>query len=371
VQERDPLARGVERYVGLEHIEPRDLHIRNWGNVADGTTFTRRFQPGQVLFGKRRAYQHKAAIAEFDGICSGDILVFEAKPEELIPELVPFIVESDGFFAHALRTSAGSLSPRTKWKEIASYRFPLPPKPEQKRIAEILWAADATVEKWQVTLSALLASRTLLFNELVPKPIKGAFVPLGEVSEMQNGRVFPSQNYQRDGIRLLRPGNLGATGYFDWSDDNTKCLPIAFAKSAAAYLIKPGDLVINLTAQSLEDGFMGRVCLAQLGDEALLNQRIGRFFCKDWLLPEYLFRVMQTIEFRKCVESRCEGTKVRHLYWRHISDFPVQVIDKDRQEDVIRAGRQLDAAENAIRKASSDAALIARGLRESLLSRHV
>jgi type I restriction enzyme S subunit len=52
----DPLAQGIDRYVGLEHLEPGDLRIRSWGNVADGVTFTNRFRPGQVLFGKRRAY---------------------------------------------------------------------------------------------------------------------------------------------------------------------------------------------------------------------------------------------------------------------------------------------------------------------------
>ena len=69
----DPVAAGIDRYVGLEHLEPGDLRIRSWGNVADGVTFTNRFHSGQVLFGKRRAYQRKVAIAEFDGICSSDI----------------------------------------------------------------------------------------------------------------------------------------------------------------------------------------------------------------------------------------------------------------------------------------------------------
>lgn len=50
----DPLAEGVERYVGIEHIEPEDLRIRSWGLAADGTTFTNAFRPGQVLFVKRR-----------------------------------------------------------------------------------------------------------------------------------------------------------------------------------------------------------------------------------------------------------------------------------------------------------------------------
>ena len=53
---KDPRADGIERYVGLEHLEPGDLRIRRWGSVADGVTFTSVFQPGQVLFGKRRAY---------------------------------------------------------------------------------------------------------------------------------------------------------------------------------------------------------------------------------------------------------------------------------------------------------------------------
>jgi len=69
----DPEAAGIDRYVGLEHPEPGDLRIRSWGNVGDGVTFTSRFRPGQVLFGKRRAYQRKVAVAEFDGICSSDI----------------------------------------------------------------------------------------------------------------------------------------------------------------------------------------------------------------------------------------------------------------------------------------------------------
>ncbi len=82
----DPLAAGIERFVGLEHIEPENLHIRSWGNVADGTTFTNTFKRGQVLFGKRRAYQRKVAVADFDGVCSNDIYVFESKdPNVLLP----------------------------------------------------------------------------------------------------------------------------------------------------------------------------------------------------------------------------------------------------------------------------------------------
>ena len=145
--ERNPLGVGLERYIGLEHIEPENLHLKTWGDLSsDEVSFTKRFRKGQVLFGKRRAYQRKVAVAEFDGICSSDILTFEPKDDTLIPELLPFIVQSDGFFEHALGTSSGSLSPRTRWSQLRDYELPLPPKDEQRRIAEILWNADESLQ---------------------------------------------------------------------------------------------------------------------------------------------------------------------------------------------------------------------------------
>ncbi|WP_130715231.1 restriction endonuclease subunit S, partial [Citrobacter freundii] len=156
---KDPLADGFERYVGLEHMEPGDLRIRSYGNVADGVTFTSVFKPGQVLFGKRRAYQRKVAVADFTGVCSGDIYVLETKdPQILLPELLPFICQTEEFFEHAVGTSAGSLSPRTNWTSLSSFEFALPPKNEQSRLVTLL----STIEECLSSLSeAEIATRTL------------------------------------------------------------------------------------------------------------------------------------------------------------------------------------------------------------------
>ena len=154
--EREPEANGIERVVGLEHIDPENLHIRRWNSIEDGTSFARKFVPGQTLFGKRRAYQRKVAYAEFEGICSGDILTFEPKNKKvLLPELLPFICQGDVFFDHALGTSAGSLSPRTSWTALQDFEFPLPPLYEQKRITEILWAADEAAEAYETAVLSL------------------------------------------------------------------------------------------------------------------------------------------------------------------------------------------------------------------------
>ena len=168
--ERNPEENGITRIVGLEHIDPENLHIHRWNNISEGTSFTRKFVPGQTLFGKRRAYQRKVAYAEFTGICSGDILTFEPKDRNiLLPELLPFICQSDAFFSHALDTSAGSLSPRTSWTALKNFSFPLPPLEEQKRLAELLWAADEAVEKWNIVYadmeSLLQTTRNNIFQK--------------------------------------------------------------------------------------------------------------------------------------------------------------------------------------------------------------
>lgn len=165
VRERssDPEGDGFERYVGLEHIDPGDLRIRRWGNVSDGTTFTNVFRAGQVLFGKRRAYQRKVAVADFDGICSGDIYVLEPKGDGLLPELLPFICQTDRFFEHAVGTSAGSLSPRTNWTSLAAYEFHLPPLDEQRRVVRML---DAWVLAGNKHLRAVAVARAVRASAL-------------------------------------------------------------------------------------------------------------------------------------------------------------------------------------------------------------
>jgi type I restriction enzyme S subunit len=168
----DPLAAGIERFVGLEHIEPENLHICSWGLVAEGTTFTNTFQRGQVLFGKRRAYQRKVAVAEFDGVCSSDIYVFESKdPNVLLPKLLPFILQSEGFYEYAVKTSAGSLSPRTNWTHLANYKFPLPPVDEQRRIADLLWAADDAISSTAELIEKAEILKIATMDKLLSKGI--------------------------------------------------------------------------------------------------------------------------------------------------------------------------------------------------------
>ena len=139
--------------VGLEHLIPEEITLTAWDEGSENT-FSKMFRKGNVLFGRRRAYLKKAAVAPFDGICSGDITVIEAKPDRILPELLPFIIQNDDLFDFAVGKSAGSLSPRVKWEHLKNYEFKLPDMEKQKELAELLWAMDNTKKSYQKLIAA-------------------------------------------------------------------------------------------------------------------------------------------------------------------------------------------------------------------------
>ena len=137
-----PADADVERYVGLEHLDSDSLRIRRWGDPSEVESTKLRFQPGDIIFGKRRVYQRKVAVADTEGICSAHAMVLRAKPEVILPEFLPFFMKGDEFMERALSISVGSLSPTINWKSLAKEEFTLPPVQEQARLVELLIAAS-------------------------------------------------------------------------------------------------------------------------------------------------------------------------------------------------------------------------------------
>ena len=155
------------RFIGLENIESGNFQLQGWGEIADGTTFTKRFSKGDILFGKRRAYLKKVAIADFDGVCSGDILVIKAKDKKMLQELLPFYISSDAFMQHAVSTSAGSLSPRTKWKDLAELKVSIPDLTIQAKILEVMQQIEITISQLKQQKTTLKNLKEKLLNEIL------------------------------------------------------------------------------------------------------------------------------------------------------------------------------------------------------------
>ena len=116
--------------------------IKRWGPPAAVTATKLLFRKGDIIFGRRRVYQRKLVVADLDGICSAHALALRARSRVVLPEFLPFFMQSDLFMERAKAISVGSLSPTINWRTLAPEEFALPPLDEQRRIANCLSAVE-------------------------------------------------------------------------------------------------------------------------------------------------------------------------------------------------------------------------------------
>ena len=128
-------------FVGLEHIDSGESILKRWADASTMKSAKKRFYPDDVLYGKLRSYLDKAAIAEMEGICSTDILVFTAN-SKVTPKFLVYLLHTETFVNHAVATSTGISHPRTSWESLGKFTFALPPLSEQRSIANIFQAID-------------------------------------------------------------------------------------------------------------------------------------------------------------------------------------------------------------------------------------
>jgi type I restriction enzyme, S subunit len=315
---------GFDRFVGLEHLEPCDLKIRRWGNVADGTTFTSVFRAGQTLFGKRRAYQRKVGVPDFDGVCSGDIYVLEPKDHNLLPELLPFICQTDRFFEHAVGTSAGSLSPRTNWKSLADFEFALPPLEEQRRIAEVLGAAEEYREMLSQTQVCLHRMKRSAEVEVIYKPLRmaaGSF-DLKIANPIKGWLVCSGQELLDKGyLCALQDGNHGSQ-YPRSSELGDEGLPYI----SASDISEEGDIDLeNCRRIRPERAAKLRIPPAMSGDVILTNNAtVGRVT----RLPEWPSDIVASTSttYYRCNEAMLHPDYLRWFFESSLFQFQLATI---------------------------------------------
>jgi type I restriction enzyme S subunit len=334
----NPEADGIERYVAGEHMETENVHIREWGTVGDGTTFTRRCRPGQVLFGKRRAYQRKVAVAEFEAVVSGDIYVFTPKNELQLPELLPFLCLSERFFQHAVGTSAGSLSPRTNWSSLANFEFDIPPLDQQRRIAEILWAVDEAVDthlglyrSCETAYSS--AIHDYLFNTSNPA------IRVGELSNINKSKLAESTDpaftfHYIDIGTVIAPKKLGDIAEYRFAD----------APSRARRIVSSGDILLSTVRPNLRAFLRAPIRQSPL----IASTGFAVITPKAESICDLLFHAFFSKEFMAHCDSRVTGTSYPSINAKDISDFIVFL--PGRTPDRLEASSMLNELEaNMIR----------------------
>ena len=195
----NPVDAGVERYVGLEHLDSDSLTIRRWAPPTAVTATKLLFRRGDIIFGRRRVYQRKLAVADFDGICSAHALVLRAKSRVVLPEFLPFFMQSDSFMRRAEAISVGSLSPTINWRTLASEEFALPPLDEQRRVANVLSAATETGETYARLEHAITAAELSAIHAGLDRNKHRPAVPVVDLlREPPRNGIFASSWYCHD-----------------------------------------------------------------------------------------------------------------------------------------------------------------------------
>lgn len=194
-EKKKPVEEDKYTYLGLEHLDSGTLRVSRFG--ADVAPIGEKLimRKGDVLFGKRRAYQKKVAIAPFDGIFSAHGMVLRPRTNVISPKLFPFFVSSNHFLDEAIKISVGSLSPTINWRDLKDLEFNIPPIEKQDVLADQLWAMEEMKEAYNqllIATDALVKSQFIeMFGDPKTNPEGWEIKKLGEFCKIRSGTSIP------------------------------------------------------------------------------------------------------------------------------------------------------------------------------------
>ena len=262
-----------DRYVGLEHLDPGTLDVTRWGAEVTPKGDKLLMKKGDVLFGRRRAYQKKVGIAPFDGIFSAHGMVLRPKTDAIDSWFFPFFISSDAFLDEAIRVSVGSLSPTANWKDLRTLEFNLPSLGKQRELAGILSEAEQLKGHYR---SLLVACDDVVKSQFVemfggPDPADSQ-LPIASIGELATDIRYGTSRKANDygDYKYLRMNNITDEGRLDLSD--LKYISLTGSNLENAQVIK-GDLLFNRT-NSREK--VGKTCVFTENDPMVIAGYIVR-----------------------------------------------------------------------------------------------
>jgi len=155
-----------EKYVSLEHIESGNRTLKRYSESKDVRSVTNKFYKGDLLYGKLRPNLDKVAIAQFDGICTTEILVINPKKKEDFSFVFEHMA-SERFKEYNVQMSYGTKMPRTSDKIINKYLIPYPTEDVKIEIGESTKKISDFALSLKEQIKHLKNLRNKLSNELL------------------------------------------------------------------------------------------------------------------------------------------------------------------------------------------------------------
>jgi type I restriction enzyme S subunit len=345
-----PVGNGDTPYVGLEHLAQGFPSFVGLGDESEVKSSKTAFKIGDILFGKLRPYLRKGAQADFDGVCSTDILAFRAKGA-CESGFLKFVIHSDEFVAHAKSTTSGVQHPRTSWPSLREFRLSLPPLPEQKKIAHILSTVQRAIEAQERIIQTTTELKKALMHKLFteglrhepqrlteigPIPESWEVCKVGDVAKIQSGGTptrETGENWSGGTIPWVKTGEIN---YCVIHDTEEKITPTGLANSSAR-LFPKGTLLMAMYGQGITRGRVG-----MLGIEAATNQACASITPTDKKRLSAVFLYYFFEYHYEDLRKLGHGANQRNMNAALIRSFPLMFPKADEQAAVVTALESLD-----------------------------
>lgn len=323
---------GSTRYVGLEHVDSGG-RIESTATVeSEGLKSSKfRFSTDHVLYGKLRPYLRKVSCPEYAGVCSTDIIPIRPGPR-LDRRYLYHWLRTDDIVSLSTSRSSGANLPRLSPKELVKFHIPLPPLPEQKRIAGILDAADGLRAKRRAALAqldTLLQSTFLdLFGDPVTNPKGWEKCSLGDHGTFKNGLNFKNGESGEE-VRSLGVGSFKSFSRID--DMDTLPYVVLNSLPSKEYYLKDGDVVF--VRSNGNRALVGR-CVAIYPGESRVT---FSGFCiryriqGDQLLPVFVAHLFRAKSFKSLLFSGGQGANIQNINQKILNSLPVPLPPFDLQ----------------------------------------
>ena len=344
-EKKKPVESDKEHYLGLEHLDSGTFKVSRFGSEVAPIGDKLIMKKGDVLFGKRRAYQKKVAIAPFDGIFSAHGMVLRPKEDVIDKNFFPLFIASDYFLDAAIKISVGSLSPTINWRDLKELKFNLPELDEQKKLAEVLWQIVDTMESYKKLLAKTDEMVKAKFVEMFGNDLKEnnfKFKKLSEIGNCKNGINFTDKEN----------GNcihcLGVSDFQNFSEiSNCEKLPsISLSEYPSKdYLLKNNDIVFVRSNGNKE--LVGRSVLVYPNDvDTTFSGFCIRFRIEtDDIIPKFLLSYLKTDKARKDLRGR--GANIQNLNQQMLSNLLVPIPPIEQQKsfiDIVQKSEESKAA---------------------------
>lgn len=316
-------------YLGLEHIDQQTLSINSVGSSDSVNSNKSRFESDDILFGKLRPYFKKIYQPKFDGVCSTDIWVLKAK-NKIDQDWLHWFVANQDFVDMASSGSKGTKMPRADWGQVAISEWPVPPFPEQQKIAEVLGALDEKIElnrKMNKTLESL--AQTVFKKWFVDDADSNwGTKKLVEVANIRKGLSYKGKDLVDNSENAL----AGIKCFKRGGGFNPEGLKPFVGEYKDEHLLNTGDLVVAMTDLTQAGEVLGKPALVPSIKEAnkiIASLDIVALDPIAELSKEFLYLLLLRQESQDYLWGYSNGSTVLHLSINGLREFPVLAPDKD------------------------------------------